>query len=466
MHKSKLQLVAALVLGAIFMCLPAFYNFYPLWFLETGAYLEAAYNYELSPSSNAFYAGFLHYSAVLESLWSTIFTQGFLISLAIYYSFKCIYQPNQKWLFLFYTILASGATLVSYHSSHIMPDIFTPIMILAAGCLLFAPAISRQDSIVLSLLLVFSTSMHNAQWGIMGLLWAVWGGRLFLAKLKNQSVAAVGNIKGWGLVGGLTLLSYLLVSGIHYQLGGEFKPTRGEDFYFFDRLCDYSLVQQAIKREEIKVDHPINSGMWALYEGEEYLWGAGEHNLSGQGGWSPENEQFFEELNQEVLTTPSAYKRYWIKSIEQSFIQLFNVEMQPLGNVTADSIYHQSQRFRPTYGLLSYLARQRTEQYIQESISAKNLLQKACLLGSILILLTIYFLYPPSKYTRQQYFSLFIISGIIINAVIMVAFWGDNAHYQSRVAWMLTLPAFYEAYAYWNNHILKKKNTEEKLPET
>ena len=84
MYLSKLQIVAALLLGGIFMCLPAFYNFYPLWFLETGAYLEAAYKYELSPSSNAFYAGFLHYSAVLESLWTTIFFQGFLICTAIY----------------------------------------------------------------------------------------------------------------------------------------------------------------------------------------------------------------------------------------------------------------------------------------------------------------------------------------------------------------------------------------------
>lgn len=456
MYPSKLQVVAALILGGIFMCLPAFYNFYPLWFLETGAYLEAAYNYELSPSSNAFYAGFLHYSAVLESLWTTIFFQGFLISTAIYYSFKCIYQPTQKWLFLFYTILASGATLVSYHSSHIMPDIFTPIMILSAGCLLFAPTLSKKDSIILGLLLLFSTSMHNAQWGIMGLLWLIWGGRLWIAKLKHQSMVAVANGRGWAIVGGLTLCSYLLVSSIHYQLGGAFKATRGEDFYFFGRLCDYSLVQHALKEEEVEVEHPLIYNTWALYKGEDYLWGEGKHTLSGQGGWSLANEQFFEEFNQEVLASTYAYKRYLIKSVEQSFVQLFNVEMQPQANVTADSIYRQSQRFRPTYGLLSYLARQRMQTYSQESISAKNLLQKTCLLISIIILLGTHFLNPSTLPTRQQHFSWFIISAILVNAIIMVAFWGANAHYQSRVAWLLTLPAFYEAYCFLKKQFFKK----------
>ena len=342
-----------------------------------------------------------------------------------------------------------------------MPDIFTPIMILSAGCLLFAPSLSKKDSIILGLLLVFSTSMHNAQWGIMGLLWLIWGGRLLIAKLKHQSIAAIANARGWAIVGGLTLVSYLLVSSIHYHLGGGFKATRGEDFYFFGRLCDYSLVQHALEEEEIEIEHPLIQHTWALYKGEDYLWGAGEHNLSGQGGWSPENEQFFEGLNQEVLSSTYAYKRYLIKSVEQSFVQLFNVEMQPQANVTADSIYRQSQRFGPTYGLLSYLARQRMQAYTQESISAKNLLQKSCLLLSIIILLGIHFLPPATIPTRQQYFSGFIISAILVNAIVVVAFWGNNAHYQSRVAWLLTLPAFYEAYSFLHRQFSEKKQEPE-----
>ena len=213
--------------------------------------------------------------------------------------------------------------------------------------------------------------------------------------------------------------------------------------------------------EEIEIEHPLIQHTWALYKGEDYLWGAGEHNLSGQGGWSPENEQFFEGLNQEVLSSTYAYKRYLIKSVEQSFVQLFNVEMQPQANVTADSIYRQSQRFRPTYGLLSYLARQRMQAYTQESISAKNLLQKSCLLLSIIILLGIHFLPPATIPTRQQYFSGFIISAILVNAIVVVAFWGNNAHYQSRVAWLLTLPAFYEAYSFLHRQFSEKKQEPE-----
>jgi hypothetical protein len=453
MQLSKIQWWGSWCLGAIFLCLPACYNLLPLWHRQTPAYMEAGFDNELSASVVWTYGAFLRHVSLAESLWLVIFVQGLLMTGTIYYSFKYVFKTKSAWSYLFYVIVVSMTTAISFHSSYLMPDIFTPIMILSGGILLLVPTITTRDTIILSLLLLVATSMHPTHWSILTIIvLAVILGRFWkAAQPYYEAIGWTWKKACWVL--GIAASSYLLVSTVHYSLGGDFRATRGDSFYLFARLWDYNLAQAPLQKYCSERSPAICTQLPTSIKGGEYLWGKrAEANLQNQGGWSEENRALFAQVNREVLSSSTGIKRYLIRTLEYTFAQLLYTQINPQRSGHEADLRASIQRFYPAYGVAASHSKQYLNSYQQETIAAKSQLQYLVLLLCSVIMFFIFFYkkMPPI----QTFFTILIVLSLFVNALVVVSGWGYEDHLQSRVAWLLTLPVFW-----WLLTMLEQQNT-------
>lgn len=448
MRLSTTQLWSGILLGALFLCAPAYYSLLPLWFRDTPAYLETGFDNTLSASVVWTYGAFLRHVSLKESVWLVILVQGILLSSVLYYCFKYVFKTNRAWHYTLYLIFISLTTAASFHNSHLMPDVFTPIMILCTGLLLLAPEITKRDQGLLSFLLLIAISMHNTHWEIMLVLLLL----LVLARFSKTIRVYYQKVglswKRIGLVGGITISSYLLVSSIHYSMGGAFKATRGESFYLFSRLWEYDIARDYLTENCGHLEHPICGSLDSLVRGEDYLWGKQPTSLNQQGGWSPENEAFFAQLNKDILTTPSLLKRYLIKNMEQAFSQLMYAQINPDRMARRDEMLASFYRFYPSYGVAAKYSRQHLGLYRWATITAKSQLQLGVLLLSIVFLL--WALLQQKMPPLPTVFTLFIGVSLLANAFVVVSAWGFEDRFQSRVAWLITLPASWLIFVTWD----------------
>lgn len=439
MQLSKIQWWGSLCLGAVFLCLPACYNLLPLWHRQTPAYMEAGFDNELSASVVWTYGAFLRHVSLAESLWLVIFVQGLLMTATIYYTFKYVFKTASAWSYLFYVIAISMTTAVSFHNSHLMPDIFTPIMILSGGILLLASSITKRDNIILSLLLLIATSMHNTHWSILGILVIGLSLGSFWKGIQPYYQAIGWTWKKGGWVLSIGAISYLMIGAVHYSLGGDFRATRGNNFYLFARLWDYNLAQAPLEKYCSEQSHAICEHVHTSIRGAEYLWGnAEEANLQNQGGWSAENSALFAQINSEVLTSSTGIKRYIIKTLEYTFAQVFYAQINPERFGYEADLVTSIKRFYPAYSVAGNYSRQHLNSYQKETVAARSQLQYLVLLfcSIALFFLLFYQKMPPV----QTLFTIFIVFSLFVNALVVVSGWGYEDHLQSRVAWLLTLP--------------------------
>jgi hypothetical protein len=436
-----LQKIFYLLLAASVFCIPAFYNGFPLMFPDTTGYIVTGFTNEIGYARVWLYGGFIRHISLFETLWLVVFAQGFLLSGTLYLIFKYFFKhPSFHKFALVYALIIGTTTAAAFHVSMLMPDIFTPIVILSFSLLLFAKQMSKRDVVLVCLLFGMATGMHNSHFVLnLGLILSL----AFLMLFKQVRLL----LNEWGItikkilsISALIFCTHLLVCTLHYSKGGEFKATRGGQIFLFARLCDFDIAQGYLKencgksRADSLCNHLETLG-WSAH----FLWAKGSF-FNKTGGWSMENEAYYGSLVADILTTPKYFKKYLIKSIETTLMQFFYYEMDPteeLHAVRANLV----KRFFSTYFLTAKNSRQIKRNYSRVSIEHHNAVQHAVIMFSMLCFL---FLLWDEKYSKyQKGIALFILASMLINAFIVAATSGVYGRYQSRVAWLITLPAFW-----------------------
>jgi hypothetical protein len=441
-----LQKVGYFSIAVLILCIPAFYNGFPLMFPDTNPYLETGFENKIGNARVWLYSGFLRHVSLWETLWLVVFAQGTLIAGAIYLMFKYFFKYEYTMrLAITYTILVGLTTAVSFHVSMLMPDVFTPIVILGFSLLLLGKDMTRRDTIIAVLLFVFSSATHNSHLILnLGILILIGLSMTFKTWRAGWNGLGVNRRKLFSLVT-LIFITYIGVCTLHYSKGGTFKATRGSEVFLFARLCDFGIAQDYLNEYCEEYDYSICSDVKRLNLGRNFLW-TGKSPLYKTGGWTEEGEKYYGRLITDILTTPKYFKKYFIKSLEATFMQFFYYEMDPLGemrNKVKDSgaikVYFES------YDLAATSSRQFKKTYTSTFIERQNMIQQLVIGISALLLLLLLW---DEKYSKRQkaVVGIFLI-GLLINAFIVAATSGVYDRYQSRVAWLVTLPAFWFVYS-------------------
>lgn len=134
------QRAAALLLGFPWLLWPAFYNGYPLVFADTGTYLSQAIEHYLGWDRPVFYSLFLLPLHLTLTTWPAIAAQALLTAYTLHL-LQRVLLPGISALWLVPLLAgASLGTALPWFAAQLMPDVFTPLLVLGLAMLALTPA--------------------------------------------------------------------------------------------------------------------------------------------------------------------------------------------------------------------------------------------------------------------------------------------------------------------------------------
>ncbi|MGH1339164.1 MAG: hypothetical protein ACRBFS_23810 [Aureispira sp.] len=442
-----------LVLG-VFFCLPAFFNGFPFLFPDTGSYIALGFSGVLDDARTWSYSGFIRHISLAEIPWLVVLVQGLLLATTIYLMFRAFYSKDKSdKLFVVYSFLVGSTTAVSFHVSHLMPDIFTSIAVMSYCLLLIGHGLNRLEKGLALLLFMSALAMHNMHLLIvLGLTILIFLGS-FWKDLKPAYQQLKISYKRLGAIMLCLISTYLLICSLHYtRYNGLFTATRGSSIFLFARLCDFGIAQAYLKENCEDGADGICSAKAKLTTSGHFLWSPTSY-LNQNRGFHQDNQRYYSTYNQEILTTPKYLKQYLIRSIEAMFMQLVEIDYTPVENGGAwalpviENIY-------PFYASSARSSKQMRNAYDPVRINFNNLIQRGVMITSLLLLLFLF--WSPNYSIEEKAVAILIVLSLFINAFIAGAASGVYARYQNRIAWLLTLPAFWFCCSHVTNFYYSK----------
>ena len=422
-----------ILIASLILCFMGFYNNYPLVFHDTGAYISSGFKLTVLVDRPIFYGLFIRHISLHENLWLVIWAQGFILSILIYHWFKYFCESPLKYYFFITTIfILTFFTGASANVSTLMPDVFTPIFILSMSLLLFTKNIGTRDTIIISIILLFSLCTHNSHIVISLLLLSSYSILLIFKRVRNYVVKEKKLFfKKIILVWGIILLAPITVSTVHWSIDGDFKMSKGGHVFMLNRLIDMGILPDYLEKncasKKYKICEYKDQIPW------DFIWDTNSP-LYKTGGWEA-NTSEYNAIIKDILTNPMYLKKFSIKVVESGFKQFFSFEAgdtPPLGSGTS-----------PNYAINTFFKDQQKEYWSTKQCTGKldyrflNQFQ-TILIGISLLFLTILIISPIA--TKYKILIIFIISALFFNAIVTGGLSGVFPRYQSRVVWLIPMP--------------------------
>ncbi len=159
--RRRLDATIAIILSAVLLLWPALWNGYPIVFDDTGTYLSQAVHRYLGWDRPVFYSLFLLPLHMTLTTWPAIAAQALLAAYTLHLVRRVLLPAASPWWLLPFVATLAGTTALPWFASQLMPDIFTPLLVLTLALLLFTPEhLSRAER---AWLVLFSAFMIAAQ---------------------------------------------------------------------------------------------------------------------------------------------------------------------------------------------------------------------------------------------------------------------------------------------------------------
>ncbi len=151
--------------GAIILCVAALANGEPILFPDTLSYLlDGEQLIRLSWPGNerpVFYGlaiWFLHWE---RTIWPVLFAQGLVMTHLLWLTLRTLGAPSRRFVLLGLVAGLAAVTPLSWYVSHVMPDVFTGVLVLAMFLLgVCRQRIGRGETIYLFLLATAAICFH------------------------------------------------------------------------------------------------------------------------------------------------------------------------------------------------------------------------------------------------------------------------------------------------------------------
>lgn len=433
------QNILIITIGAIFLSFFAFYNRFPIAYVDTGAYINKGFLNSYSLDRPLFYGWFLRFSSLEESLFLSAFSQALILSSTIFLYFKYYLKNlNTPSYFIVFIVIISFFTGASFHMSRLMPDAFTSIYALSAILLVFERRLNKRELFYLSFFFVLSLITHNSHMMINYLILFVLLSYLVLSWIKKRSTIIPR--KRVLLIVGLSVFAYLAIALSSLRFGNDFGTAQGGHAFMMNRLLQLGILEPYLDEYCEKKNYNI-----CEYDVKKsgFLWNNKKSPLYKQGGWEKTQDEYYRIIF-DLLTTPKYAIKYISRSIEATFQQFFKFEVENRGPYRRDSLpYKQIKKFYSGQEYLFAGSLQNKDvlgPYLKHLNNAQYL--------TIAISLTILVLLIFNPYLKRKipsnikYIAILIIITVIANAIITGMFTNIRNRFQGRIIWILALPAF------------------------
>jgi hypothetical protein len=161
MSPSRLwRALAAVLLGALLLLVPAIYNGYPLTWWDSSAYIEHAFSLVPRPDRLIGYSLFIRGLAVGHTLWAVAVAQCVLTSALVYGLVRSTSRGDAAVRHLVLIGLLAACTSLPWVAGLIIADVFTPVLVIALYLLSFGHVSHRGARALLALLVAVTVVVH------------------------------------------------------------------------------------------------------------------------------------------------------------------------------------------------------------------------------------------------------------------------------------------------------------------
>lgn len=413
---------------------PALYNGYPIMYFDSSNYIYQSISLIATSTNPIGYPLFIRAFSWQFSLWPVIFAQGLILSVLIYFVIKSILQSKNtiKYHIAIITLLSFFSSM-SWVSSTIMADIFTPISILSLYLLLsnksktgikifafislgFACLAHFSNPVIIIAIIILVQALEyfiyrnpiKEKLKIGGVLLILVIASMFFSKNYNALFTDKGNPKS---IRHVLLMARMAESGILEE--------------YLDEHCDdnrYSLCNYKDKLPKIA------SG---------FVWSKNSV-FSLTGSWNYSKEEY-DEILYDIFTDPAYLSLFAYKGVISTFKQLFTFRVDNIvlnnkssvNEIIHRKFKHEENKFHNSL------------QHYTGKLDLKHFNSYFYFFYAFSLIIIIIFL--SSKELKRdketRVFILIIIGGIFINAAVTGTFSNVVPRYQARVNWLLILAA-------------------------
>jgi hypothetical protein len=214
------------------------------------------------------------------------------------------------------------ATGFAWYSSQLMPDIFTPIGLLALGLLMLGRFGSRIEQGLLLLALLVATITHTSNLlsytlTCLSVGALAWHQRLFVRALLKRT--------HWLVATATVLAGWLVLPTLHLAFGGGFTITKAAPVFLMGRLVEAGIVDAYLADH---CDDPDAAWLCAYRDklpndAITFLWdGSSPYN---QTGGLEANLSGYRRIVRTILTSPRYYPRLVTMAVQSTLRQLTHI---------------------------------------------------------------------------------------------------------------------------------------------
>jgi len=429
--------------GTLILLIIGLYNGFPLVYSDTGTYIYSGFDKFIPNDRPITYGLFLRFFSFNYSLWLVILVQNFLTSFVIYETLKIFKIKNLNFVLLFIGILTFLMlfTGISWYSNQIMPDFFTPLIILLICLLVLGENQSLFKKIIFSIILIYSLTTHfsNLLIGISLIMLLIilkfvfkdyLKTHFFSIKLKNLLFTLLVILAGWltlPLINFLVEKKFVMSKAPHVFIMGHLDDT-GILKKFLDENCsndEYKNCKLCQYKDSLPID--IASFVW------------GSDMVKNSGGWQDSKNEY-----NKIIKATLIHPKYLLMNITKSFnyglVQLTKNEIgQGLSANNEGSAPYGQIHWRFHDELNNYLnSRQNKWNGVNLKLDSINYIHMILLILSLFVII---FIFTTSLWSKLEpltlIFLVIIILSIILNSFVTAGLVSPCERYQARVVWLV-----------------------------
>jgi hypothetical protein len=430
-----------LLIAALLTCVLALYNHFPLTYSDTGNYLDNARDLLQGHRPWFFfrpltYGIFLVPFANSVTLWLLPLAQGLLVAGVVDLALRgaSVSLSGRSLVGLFAVL--SSVTSLSWFSGQIMPDIFTPIVILLSFVLVWAPLSAERTPWLSLALLSFAIAAHLSHFPLYGV--------LLLAGLGARLATEPG-VRSWRRArplvlrtGGPLAAAMLIVLAPNYVFHRQAVLSRSSSIFalahlvevgaaqrYLERVCPVRRYTLCAERAELRADTD-----W-------FLWSATGPRVRSEAAMARGDSTF---LREAPLIVAGTLRQEWpavlARVLGATAEQLVMFGIHPGEHSFSAEVAAAMERLGPG-AERAYRASRQVNHALPTSAATR--LHYAAMGGALLALL---WCLPRMGGARHRPFRILVATvflGLAVNAGVVASLATVHPRYQGRVVWLVVM---------------------------
>ncbi|HEX3233666.1 MAG TPA: hypothetical protein VHR41_05685 [Gemmatimonadales bacterium] len=432
----------ALALAALLTCAVAVYNGFPLTYPDTGSYVDNAIDLLRVKKPWIFFRP-LTYGALLVpfanrlTIWLLPLVQGALVAAAVALALTMARVRLSSRAFVAVFAGLSLLTSLSWFSGQIMPDVFTPIVILLASAVVWTPdPVGSPRFWGITVLLALGIASHLSHFPLYAMLLpAAIVGRLALdPAARSWRRAAMLAMRGAAPL----LAAGLIVIAPNYVLYRKAVLSRGSPLFALGHLVGDGSVQRYLERACPQHPYALCSDLATLRPDVDwFMWDPNGPRARSAAAMAHGDSTL---LREAPLIVAGTLRQEWPAVIRHSFrdtaVQLVTFGVHPGEQAYSAAVEASMRRLGPSVEAAYAESRQARGAIPAATVSRIHYwVVCAGLLG---LLLSLPALRDP---VHRPLWGLAVTAaiGVVANAAILASLSTVHPRYQSRVIWLVPL---------------------------